>query len=417
MKILFVHNSYQQHGGEDEVFAGERDLLRSRGHEVVEYVRTNDEIRDYGVWNRATLGLRTVWAWDSAREMRDLLKVEKPDLAHFHNTFPLISPAAYSTCQEAEIPVVQSLDNPRLICPAATLHRDAHVCEDCLGKRFPWPGVLHACYRNSRVQTGVVASMLMVHRYLDTWEKQVTTYIVATDFYRRKFTDAGLPPGKITVKPHFIAPDPGQTQGVQDYVLFVGRLAAEKGVETLLEAWASLKRVPLKIRGDGPLHDQVRESVRDSSYRMELVPRLAKKDLLALLQGSRFLVWPSEGYYETFGLIAIEAFACGVPVVASRVGVMAEIVENGRTGLHFTPGDPQDLAAKIEWAWSHPEAMSEMGRAARQEYEAKYTAERNYGRLIDIYRRALEQPSRNAPSTVVPLGETASSSSGEDEER
>lgn len=417
MKILFVHNSYQQHGGEDEVFAGERDLLRSRGHEVVEYARTNDEIRDYGVWNRATLGLRTVWAWDSVRELRDLLKLEKPDLAHFHNTFPLISPAAYSTCQEAGIPVVQSLHNSRLICPAATLYRDAHVCEDCLGKRFPWPGVLHACYRNSRVRTGVVASMLMVHRYLDTWEKQVTTYIVFTDFYRRKFADAGLPPGKITVKPHFIAPDPGQTQGVQDYVLFVGRLAAEKGVDTLLKAWASVKRVPLKIRGSGPLHDLVRESARDSSYRMELVPRLAKKDLLALLQGSRFLVWPSEGYYETFGLIAIEAFACGVPVVASRVGAMAEIVEDGRTGLHFTPGDPQDLAAKIEWAWSHPEAMSEMGRAARQEYEAKYTAERNYGRLVDIYRQALEQLRRNAPSIEAPLAETASCTSGEEEGR
>lgn len=417
MKILFVHNSYQQHGGEDEVFASERDLLRSRGHEIVEYVRTNDEIRDYGVWNRATLGLRTIWAWDSAREMRDLLKLEKPDLAHFHNTFPLISPAVYSTCQEAGIPVVQSLHNPRLICPAATLHRDAHVCEDCLGKRFPWPGVLHACYRNSRVQTGVVASMLRVHRYLGTWEKQVNAYIVFTDFYRRKFADAGLPPRKITVKPHFITPDPGQTQGVQDYVLFVGRLAAEKGVETLLKAWQSLKHLPLKIRGEGPLHDLVRGSVRDSSYRVELVPRLAKKDLLALLQGARFLLWPSEGYYETFGMVAIEAFACGVPVVASRIGVMAEIVEDGRTGLHFTPGDPEDLAAKIEWAWSHREAMSEMGRAARQEYEAKYTAERNYGRLIDIYRQALEQPHRNAPPTVVPLGETASSSSGEDEER
>jgi glycosyltransferase involved in cell wall biosynthesis len=417
MKILSVHNSYQQHGGEDEVFASERDLLRSAGHEVVEYVRDNNEIRDYGIWKKATLGLRTVWAGDSAREVQELLKREKPHLAHFHNTFPLISPAAYSACQEAGIPVVQSLHNPRLICPAATLHRDGHVCEDCLGKTLPWPGVLHACYRNSRVQTGVVASMLMVHRYLNTWEKQVNTYLVPTDFYRRKFAEAGLPLRKIAIKPHSVAPDPGQTQGVQEYALFVGRLAAEKGVVTLLKAWERLKSIPLKIRGDGPLESRVRERARDSSYRMELVPRLARKDLPVLLQGARFLVWPSEGYYETFGLVAVEAFACGVPVVASRIGVMAEIVEDGRTGLHFTPGAPQDLAAKIEWAWSHREAMSEMGRAARQEYEAKYTAERNYCRLIGIYRQALEHPHRNASSIVAPHAEAASCTPGEEEGR
>ncbi len=405
MKILFVHNSYRQHGGEDEVFVSERDLLRSKGHQVVEYVRTNDEIRAYGIWNRATLGLRTVWAWDSVREMRDLLKLEKPDVAHFHNTFPLISPAVYSSCQEAGIPVVQSLHNPRLICPAATLHRDAHVCEDCLGKRFPWPGVLHACYRNSRVQTGVVASMLMVHRYLNTWEEQVNTFIVFTDFYRRKFTDAGLPPRKIVVKPHFVSPDPGPAKGLQDYALFVGRLAAEKGVETLLKAWERLKSVPLKMRGEGPLQDRVRERARDSGYRVELVPRLAKKELLVLLQEARFLIWPSEGYYETFGLVAVEAFACGIPVIASRTGVMAEIVQDGVTGLHFAPGDPQDLAAKIEWAWWHPETMSEMGRAARAEYEAKYQPSKNYEMLMDIYHRAI------ASHAAEPFLQTAKTSS------
>jgi glycosyltransferase involved in cell wall biosynthesis len=389
MKILSVHNSYQQHGGEDEVVCSQRNLLRAAGHRVVEYVRSNDEIRGYSIWSKATLGVRTVWAWDSARALRELLKREKPDVAHFHNTFPLISPAAYATCQEAGIPVVQSLDNPRLICPAATLYRDGHLCEDCLGKRFAWPGVLHACYRGSRVQTGVVASMLTVHRYLNTWNKQVSIYVVAADFYRRKFAEAGLPARKIAVKPHFVSPDPGQTRDVQGYVLFIGRLAAEKGVGTLLKAWERLKSVPLKIRGEGPLQDVVRERARDTSYRVEVVPRLPKKDLLGLVKGARFLVWPSEGYYETFGMVAVEAFACGVPVVASRVGVMAEIVEDGRTGLHFTAGDEADLAAKVEWAWTHAEEMQEMGRAARREFEEKYTGAANYRRLMVIYGQAM----------------------------
>ncbi len=388
MKILTVHNTYQLPGGEDEVFASERDMLRSAGHEVVEYVRSNDEISDYGLWNKATLSLRTVWAWDSVKELRALLRREKPQLAHFHNTFPLISPGVYSACQEAGIPVVQSLHNPRLICPAATLYRHGHVCEDCLEKMFPWPSVLHACYRNSRVQTGVVASMLMAHRYLNTWEKQVNAYIVFTNFYRQKFTDAGLPPKKISIKPHFVCPDPGQGQTIQNYALFVGRLAAEKGVVTLIEAWERSKSVPLKIRGDGPLQNRVQEHARVSNSRLELVPRLTRKDLVVLIQGARFLIWPSEGYYETFGLVAVEAFACGTPVVASRIGVMEEIVEEGRTGLLFTPGDAQDLAAKMEWAWSNPEAMKEMGRAARREYEAKYTAETNYQILMHIYEQA-----------------------------
>lgn len=389
MKILLVHNSYQQNGGEDEVFANERELLRSAGHEVVQYLRSNDEINDYGLWNKATLGLRTIWAWDSARELKELLKREQPNLVHFHNTFPLISPSAYLSCEEAGIPVVQSLHNPRLICPAATLYRDGQVCEDCLGKSLPWPGILHACYRSSRIQTGIVASMLMVHRYLNTWDKQVCTYIVFTDFYRRKFIAAGLPQNKIAIKPHFVAPDPGQTEGIQDYALFIGRLAAEKGVMTLLKAWQRLKGIPLKIRGDGPLKVQVLERVRDSSYCIDLVPRLDKNDLMTLLQGARFLVWPSEGYYEAFGLVAVEAFACGTPVIASGVGVMAEIVEDNRTGLHFAPGDPRDLAAKVEWAWTHPQEMRAMGGAARAEYETKYTAECNYQQLMGIYQRAI----------------------------
>jgi len=347
MKILLVHNSYQQHGGEEEVFRNLRDLLRLAGHQIVEYVRSNDEIRDYGIWNKATLGLRTIWAWDSARELRELLKQDVPDIAHFHNTFPLISPAAYSACQEAGIPVVQSLDNPRLICPAATLHRDGHVCEDCLGKMLPWPGILHACYRNSRLQTGVVASMLAVHFCLSTWKKQVNTYVVATDFYRRKFAEAGLPLGKIAVRPHFVAPDPGQTQAVQNYVLFVGRLAAEKGVGTLLKSWELLKGVPLKIRGDGPLENRVKELACDPSYRVELVQRLAKKEVLGLVQGARFLVWPSEGYYETFGLVAVEAFACGVPVVASKVGVMAELSKTAGPDCISRQGTRMTLPEKL----------------------------------------------------------------------
>ncbi len=382
-----VHNSYQFPGGEDVVFRAEADLLKAAGHQVCFYVRDNDEISRYGFIEKASLSLRTVWAWDSLEGVRNVLRTERPDVAHFHNTFPLISPSAYLACQEANVPVVQYLHNPRLICPAATLYRDGSVCEDCVGRSIPWPAVLHGCYRYSRVETGVVAAMLAAHRFLDTWGKKVDAFIVSTNFYRGKFIGAGIPSQKLTVKPHFIAPDPGTTRREQTYALFVGRLALEKGVLTLLDAWRSLTSVPLKIRGEGPLEGRVRERAGDSSFQIELIPRLDREQLNALFHGARFLVWPSDGYYETFGLVAAEAFACGIPVIASRVGVMQEIVQDGVTGLLFNPGDPEDLAAKAGWAWTHPEEMQAMGRRGRAEYEAKYTGERNYEQIVALWSR------------------------------
>src|SRR6266513_1862632 len=181
MKLLLVHNRYRQPGGEDEVFYRESELLRSAGHEVLEYTPNNGEVVEDGIWNKVKIGARTLWAWDSAAQLRSVLRRERPELAHFHNTFPLISPAAYYTCRQEGIPVVQSLHNSRLICPAATLYRNGSACEDCLGKTVPWPGVVHACYHNSHLQTATVAGMLVGHRILRTWKEQVDAYIVFTE--------------------------------------------------------------------------------------------------------------------------------------------------------------------------------------------------------------------------------------------
>ena len=388
-KVLIVHNYYQQPGGEDEVFRNEGELLRSKGHSVTEYIRRNDEIRDYGLSHKVMLSARTVWSQESVKDLRKIIIEKKPDIAHFHNIFPLISPSAYYACREAGVPVIQTLHNPRLICPAATLYRKGRACKDCLGEKLLWSGVLHACYRQSRLDTSVVSTMLLVHRAIKTWQNQVDVYIASTEFYKRMFTEGGLPSAKILVKPHFVPLDASANDnGSQNYALFIGRLAPEKGIRTMLGAWNQLKGVPLKIRGDGPLEDYVQQTVSRDGNEIQLLPRMSRSDLSGLIRSARFLVWPSEGYYETFGLVAVEAFACGVPVIASRIGVMAEIVEDGRTGLHFTPGDSGDLAAKLRWAWTHRAEMQEMGCNARIEYEAKYTAERNYEILMKIYDHA-----------------------------
>lgn len=390
MRILAVHNYYQQPGGEDAVFRAEKALLEHAGHQVTVYERYNEEIASYSTAQKLMLFQQTIWAWDSLQAIREILQQERPQVVHFHNTFPLISPAAYYACQQAGVSVVQTLHNYRLLCPNAFFLRDGHICEDCLGKTLPWPGVLHACYRNSRTQSAVVTTMLTVHRWLKTWQKQVNVYIALTGFSRQKFIQGGLSGEEIVVKPNFVHPDPGVREGIGNYALFVGRLSAEKGVHTLLKAWSNLSGIPLKIVGNGPLTDEAAAFVQESSLEViDILGRRSNREVISLMKGARLLVFPSE-WYEGFPMTLAEAFACGTPVVASRLGSMPEIVEDERTGLLFNTGDPDDLAGKVAWLWLHPIQAERMGQEARADFEAKYTAERNYQTLMEIYETVTE---------------------------
>jgi glycosyltransferase involved in cell wall biosynthesis len=392
-RILVVHNAYQQQGGEDTVLEAETRLLIERGHTVFRYGRNNDELRERHGFSALRTGIETVWASRSFREVAARMVKEKPDVVHFHNTFPLVSPAAYYACAEAGVPVVQTLHNYRLLCPSATFLREGKVCEACLGRSVPLPAVVHACYRDSRGATAVVASMLAVHRAMGTWKREVNVYVALTEFARRKFVEGGLPAKKIVVKPNFIARDPGVKVGPGGHALFIGRLSEEKGPQVLLKSWARFGgRIPLKIAGDGPLKEELRREISAKELNgVELLGQVSSDEILALLHGARFLVFPSV-WYEGFPMTVVEAFACGVPVIASRLGSMAEIIEGGKTGLHFTAGDDADLAAKVEWAWTHPAEMGEMGRGGRREFEEKYTGAANYEKLMEIYEMAMAKP-------------------------
>jgi glycosyltransferase involved in cell wall biosynthesis len=391
MKVLIIHNSYQQPGGEDVVAAQEAVLLRQAGHEVIEYRRSNREVKALNLWNKLILPKQVIWAGNTVQDLRALIHQENPHVAHFHNTFLMISPSAYHVCQEMSIPVVQTLHNYRLLCPRADFFRNGRVCEECLGKTPPWPGIVYGCYRGSRAQTAVVATMLTVHRWLKTWNEQVDVYIALTEFARQKFIQSGLPAEKIVLKPNFVDPDPGMREGVGDYALFVGRFSPEKKLVTLLEAWKKLRGIPLKLVGTGRQEHHIQQLARE--FGLENVKFLGQRphdQVLAFMKKARLLLFPSE-WYEGFPLVLAEAFACGVPVVASRLGSMAEIVEDGRTGLFFTPGDSDDLAAKVEWGFTHPQEMAQMGRRARQEFGAKYTGDRNREGLLNIYRLAIDR--------------------------
>jgi FkbM family methyltransferase len=389
MKIMLVHNQYQQPGGEDVVFEQERRLLEHAGHHVLSYQRSNVEIDAVGA-GRINLVKNLVWATDTHREFTGLLAREKPQLVHIHNTFAVVSPSVYLACEQANIPVVQTLHNYRLICPAATLFRDGHVCEECVEQSL-WQGVRHGCYRDSRLATGSVALMLAVHRNRHTWDQKVHGYIALTEFARTKFVEGGLPAEKLFVKSNFVYPDPGAGFWAGKYAVFAGRLSAEKGVSTLLKAWARLGHgIQLLIIGDGPEREKLELQAAELGLTQVLfLGRLTRAETISRMKDASCLVVTSE-CYENFPLTIAEAFACGIPVICSRLGAMQEIVEDGRSGLYFTAGDADDLAGKVEWAWAHPDRMKTMGREARQEYEKKYTAERNYEMLADIYDRTLQ---------------------------
>jgi glycosyltransferase involved in cell wall biosynthesis len=381
MTFLLVHNHYRHPGGEDEVFTAEASLLQARGYRVVRYVLHNDQAVGQRPW---TIAGAAIWNPAAYRSLRVLCRTERPQVAHFHNTFPLVSPAAWYAARAEGVPVVQTLHNYRLICPDALLFRHGHVCEECLGRSIPWPGVLHACYHESRPATGAVAAMLTVHRVLRTWTTVVDVYITLSDFARQKFIQAGLPAAKIIVKPNFVYPDPGPGEGRGEYALFVGRLSTEKGAETLLAAWKHLgRKVPLRIVGDGPLAPRVAAAAQKGEG-VAWLGRRPKADVYALMKKARMLIVPSV-CYENFPVVIAEAYAAGCPVLASDRGSLSSLIDAGRTGLHIRPGDPEDLAAKAEWAWTHPQEMARMGLEARQEFEHKYTAERNYEMLSEIY--------------------------------
>jgi glycosyltransferase involved in cell wall biosynthesis len=386
VKVLVAHNLYHKGtpSGENAVYRAEVDLLRAHGHEVVSFERDNDDLDRA---SKLALALRhapaTLWSRRAQRDLREVLRRERPALAHFHNTFPQISPSAYSACRAEGVPVVQTVHNYRIACANGLFFRDGRVCEDCVAGGFRH-AVRHACYRGSRAQSAVVAAGQALHRRLGTWRNQVDAYIALTEFARQKLEQIGLPRERIAVKPNFLEVPPGLAPRLGDYLIFVGKLDVYKGVPVLLDAHRALPDVPLHVVGSGPLEDAVRAAGPGVvCHGLLPLPRT-----LELLAGARALVMPSI-WYETFGRTTMEAFALGKPVIASDLGCMRELVADGSTGLLFPPGDARALAAACRHIVADAALAARLGAAARAEYEAKFTPQRNYELLRAIYDRVV----------------------------
>jgi len=385
MRILIIHNKYLQYGGEDAVVAAESNLLRRHGVDVREYERDNRDIADL---SSLRVAADTIWSRRSSREVGALLDLLRVDVVHCHNTFPLISPSVYRAAADRGIPVVQSLHNFRLMCPQAFLLRNDKPCEDCLGK-LPWRSVMHRCYRGSAAQSAVLLAMVGVNRALGTYEKPVTRYVALNEFCRKKFIQAGLPAERIVVKPNFVDLPQVRLDSPRNGALFVGRLSREKGVHAIADAFRTLRstHAALDAIGNGP-DAAVLSGIRG----VHLHGPKPSVEVYAAMSRAAYLLMPSI-WYENFPRVLVEAFACGLPVITSRLGAMAELVQDGHTGLLVKPGDAADLADKIGWAQTHPAEMRDMGLAARRHYENNYTGEVNFSRLSAIYRDAIMEVS------------------------
>jgi len=386
LKILKAHNFYLIGGGEDQSNHAEMQLLKKYGHQVNLYTENNENIKSLGLIKTA---VKTIWSQHSYNQIRELIRNNQYDILHCENTFPLISPSAYYAAKAEGIPVIQTLRNYRLFCLNAYFFRENRVCEDCLNKPVPVPGIIHSCYKNSKLGSAVVAMMLSTHRLLRTYQNQIDIFITLTEFAKNKFIEGGLPKNKIIVKPNFVEPDPGIGKGEGDFVLFVGRLSEEKGIEILLRAWQNLSyHLPLKIVGDGSLVDLVKNTTQTIPS-IEYIGRQPVEVIYQLMGQAKALVFPSL-WYEGMPRVILEAFAKGTPVIASKLGSMETLIEHQRTGLHFTAGNAEELVQQVNWMLNHPRDWQKMRLEARLEYESYYTADQNYHQLREIYHYALQ---------------------------
>lgn len=392
--VLMLHNTYQHAGGEDVSTAAEIAILRQAGHRVEFKQWHNDAIKTLTMPQKLALFWQSTWNSASASDVGNALQSFQADLLHVQNFFPLISPSVYSAAKSLDIPVVQHLRNFRLGCLNSYLYRDGQVCEACVGHN-PWRGVMYRCYRNSLPASFSLWQLLTIHRLRHTWHRDVDIFITPSQFAAAKLIEIGLPAEKLHVKPNFL-PDPLNNEPIPPLpeiptFVFIGRLSPEKGIRQLLLAWAALRQPDwqLWIVGDGPQRPDLEQFCQEKALQNVTFWGYRPADqMLNLLQKATLLVLPSR-WYETFGRVVVEAFACGRAAIVSDLGAIAELVTEGTTGFSVAPNDPSGWVERLRWCGENPIQLGHMSKQARQEYLNKYTPGINYDQLMKIYAQVL----------------------------
>lgn len=391
LRVLVVHNRYrsEQPSGENNVVDQEVSLLAGAGHEVELFERRSDDIAAMSPMGKAAVPLRVPWNPAVRNELAARLRADRPDVVHIHNTFPLLSPSVVAACGDAGVPAVATLHNYTMVCAPGTLYRDGRLCADCVGTT-PLPAVRHGCYRGSPLATMPLAVSQLVNRR--RWWSGITRFFCISDAQRKILVNAGMPQQRLMVKHNFV-PDPGARRaGHGTHILYLGRMAQEKGVPLLMTAWDEITAagglgLPLVLAGTGPLQDEVARWARDRDD-VRYTGLLAKEDCQEIISRAAAVVVPS-AWLEAFGLVVVEAMAAGVPAVAAAHGAFVELVEDGVTGLLHQPGDHESLAERLRGIVASPDRNREMGEAARCRYEKDFTPAVGLERLIAGYETAI----------------------------
>ena len=393
LRVILAHNFYREPGGEDVVFRAEEALLSEAGHEVWTFTVDNADLDERSAVRTAC---NTVWNRGTARRLGDMVRSMGADVVHFHNTFPLMSPSCHGAARSAGAAVVQTLHNYRLYCPAGTFLRSGEPCERCADTSWPWPSIRFGCYRGSRSASAATAAMLVVHRVLGTWHKDVDMFLALSEHGRRRFEGLGLSRERLRTKPNFVAPDPGPGSGEGEFVLFAGRLTEEKGVRTLLEAAEQIGgSLRWKIMGQGPLEHLVRD-VTMKNQGLSWRGGRPHSEVLGEMGRALVVVVPSI-WEEPFGRTVIEAFATGTPVIASRCGALPELVTDKVDGFLVPPGDAPAIVEAIRSLQSRPDRAAAMRVAARRTFEARFTQARNVKLLLGAYAEAIARRRAHPP--------------------
>lgn len=389
MRILVAHNYLRPPSGENTVFEQETAMLEDHGHAVERFVMRNEELDQWSLLRRALIPFRVVWSVSAYRRFSQRIREFRPDVVHFHNVFPLISPACYHAARRAGVPVVQTLHHFRFVCSGAMLFRDGQVCEDCRAMRFG-PGIWHGCYRGSRLQTAGMAAGIYFHYLVGTWSRCIDGYIALSGFAEDKFRALGLPARRFFVKPNFLNMDLRVSGEREGWGVCIGRVGEEKGLRSLVAALRRATDVQVKIVGDGPLHGYLTaELARGGLEHVEYLGALPRDRCLELVRRARFLAFPSI-CYEGMPMVVLEAMAAGTPVIASRIGALPDLVEHEVTGLLVTPGSVEELSAAMGRLAADPEESRAMGARGQASFSERFTADANHEQLVKIYQQVID---------------------------
>lgn len=391
MKILFIHNRYQFQGGEDTALDAQIELLSERGHEVKVVRFDNKKISKNGF--PLADGFNAVYNVSSGKHIKDEIDLFKPDVIHIHNIFFLASPSVLYAAHKSRVPVIFTLHNYRLICCNALLLRNHTVCELCTKKTLPLSGIKYKCYRSSHVQSALVTGITSLHKMVGTWKSKVDTYISLTEFGKAKLLDSSLrlPAEQLVVLANFVADPDVDNLPRQKFFLYVGRISPEKGLPVLLDCFASMPDQALVIVGDGPDKTDL-ENQYKGFPNIRFYGQQSKADVFKLMHQAQAFIFPSI-WYEGLPFTIIEAFSVGTPVIASRLGAMAEIVEDGFNGFHFEPGNVQDLARVVTRFADSGEEKQKIYEQAKHTYKEKYHPDVYYKSIMSIYNKAIKSKS------------------------